>query len=90
MDTAQYPLAEKYFKQFLSLVDAHPEQERDPTPALINLAQLALERKDEPAAQEWLAKVDSYDGKNEAWLSVQIRRAQLYAKPEKSNRHWIF
>jgi tetratricopeptide (TPR) repeat protein len=77
MDANQYKLAEKYFLSYLAGLEANPSEERDPTSALINLAQIALEAKNNQAAMDWLAKVDSYDGKNTAWLSVQIRRAQL-------------
>ena len=77
MDANQYKLAENYFLSYLAGLEANPNEERDPTSALINLAQIALESKNNQAAMDWLAKVDSYGGKNTAWLSVQIRRAQL-------------
>ena len=77
MDANQYKLAEKYFLSYLAGLEANPSEERDPTSTLINLAQIALEAKNNQAALDWLAKVDSYDGKNTAWLNVQIRRAQL-------------
>ena len=80
MDSGQFKLAEKYFLSFLTTLEAHPEEERDPTATLINLAQIALERQDTAAAMDWLAKVESYDGKNAVWMSVQVRRAQLMAK----------
>jgi tetratricopeptide (TPR) repeat protein len=85
MDSGQFKVAEKYFLNYLNALETQPEQERDPTPALINLAQIALERKDNKAAMNWLAKVDSYDGRNAAWLNVQLRRAQLIAKDGKLN-----
>ena len=77
MEANQYKLAEKYFLSYLAGLEANPSEERDPTSALINLAQIALEFKNNQAALDWLAKVDSYDGKNTVWLNVQIRRAQL-------------
>ena len=77
MEAHQYKQAEKYFLAYLASLEANPREERDPTSALINLAQIALELKNNQLAMEWLAKVDSYDGKNTAWLNVQIRRAQL-------------
>lgn len=77
MDANQYKLAEKYFLSYLAVLEANPNEERDPTSALVNLAQIALEFKNNQAAMDWLAKVDSYDGKNTVWLNVQIRRAQL-------------
>lgn len=79
METHQYKIAEKYFLAYLSILEENPAEERDPTAALVNLAQIALEQKNTPAAMEWLAKVESYDGKNPVWLNVQIRRAQLLA-----------
>ncbi len=83
MDSGQFKLAEKYFLSYLAILEAHPEEERDPTPSLVNLAQLALERKDNAAALNWLSKVDSYEGKNAAWLNIQFRRAQIMAKDGK-------
>ncbi|CAN5856553.1 tetratricopeptide repeat protein [soil metagenome] len=85
MDGGHFKLAEKYFLSYMAALEASPAEERDPTPALVNLAQIALERKDNQAAMNWLAKVESYDGKNAAWLTVQIRRAQLIAKEGKLN-----
>ncbi|MDO9191506.1 MAG: tetratricopeptide repeat protein, partial [Undibacterium sp.] len=79
METHQYKIAEKYFLAYLSILEENPAEERDPTAALVNLAQIALEQKNTPAAMGWLAKVESYDGKNPVWLNVQIRRAQLLA-----------
>lgn len=83
MDAHQYKLAENYFLSYLAGVEANPIEERDPTSALVNLAQIALEFKNSQAAMDWLAKVDSYDGKNTVWLNVQIRRAQLLAMEDK-------
>ncbi|MFZ6750493.1 tetratricopeptide repeat protein [Undibacterium sp. Ren11W] len=83
MDSGQFKLAEKYFLSYLAILEAHPEEERDPTPSLVNLAQIALERKDNAAALSWLSKVDSYEGKNAAWLNIQFRRAQIMAKDGK-------
>jgi tetratricopeptide (TPR) repeat protein len=77
MDANQYKLAEKYFLSYLKILEANPSEEKDPTSAFVNLAQIALESKNNQAASDWLAKVDSYDGKNTVWLNVQIRRAQL-------------
>ena len=79
MESRQFAVAEKYFLSFLARLEATPAEERDPTSALINLAQIALEKKDTQAAMGWLAKVESYEGKNPLWISVQIRRSQLLA-----------
>lgn len=83
MEKRQPAQAERYFKQFLNTLEAKPGEERDPTSALINLAQIAIERKDYKSAQGWLAKVESYDGRNAAWFNVQLRRASLLAKDGK-------
>lgn len=79
MEMKQYKTAEKYFLDYLAVLEENPAEERDPSAALVNLAQIALEQKNTPAAMGWLAKVESYDGKNPVWLNVQIRRAQLLA-----------
>ncbi|MDE2429574.1 MAG: tetratricopeptide repeat protein [Burkholderiales bacterium] len=83
MERHQPEVAEKYFKDFLKVGEARPGQERDTTPTLINLSRIAVERKDYKAAQEWLAKIDSYDGRNPSWFKVQLRRANLIAKEGK-------
>lgn len=68
--------AEKYLGSYLDLMAAEPDEERDPTQALLLMSQLAEERKDTAAALKWLAQVDP----GEAWLGAQIRRAQLLAQ----------
>ncbi|MES2105541.1 MAG: tetratricopeptide repeat protein [Pseudomonadota bacterium] len=83
MESKHTKLAEKYFNDYLGVLEANPAEERDPTPALINLAQIASDRKDDKAALDWLSKVESYDGRNAAYLNVQIRRAQIIAKSGK-------
>jgi Flp pilus assembly protein TadD len=68
--------AEKYLGRYLDLLAAQPDEERDPSQALLLMSQLAEERKDTEAALKWLAQVDP----GEAWLGAQIRRAQLLAQ----------
>jgi tetratricopeptide (TPR) repeat protein len=68
--------AEKYLGKYLELLAAQPDEERDPTQALMLMSQLAEERKDTDAALKWLAQIDP----GEAWLGAQIRRAQLLAQ----------
>ena len=75
--------AERYFLQYLKAQEDKTGEERDPTTALVNLSRIAAERKDYKAAQEWLAQVESYDGRNPAWFNVQVRRSFLYAKEGK-------
>ena len=70
--------AEGYFTRFVEVMDKTPDEERDPTKALLILSQLAEERGDIKAATDWLDRLDSEDPKVQ--LSVALRRAQLLAK----------
>ena len=70
--------AEGYFTRFVDVMDKSPDEERDPTKALLILSQLAEERGDLKAATDWLDRMDSEDPKVQ--LSVALRRAQLLAK----------
>lgn len=68
--------AERYLVTYLKELAEHPDAERDPTQALLILAQIAEDRKDIEAALKWLAQVESGD----AYLGAQIKRVQLIAK----------
>lgn len=68
--------AEKYLGKYLSLLASQPDEERDPSRALLLMAELAEERNDIDASLKWLSQIDP----GEAWLGAQIRRAQLLAK----------
>jgi tetratricopeptide (TPR) repeat protein len=70
--------AEGYFTRFVDVTDKTPDQENDPTKALLILSQLAEERGDIKAATDWLDRMDNDDPKIQ--LSVALRRAQLLAK----------
>lgn len=70
--------AEGYFTRFVDLVGNDPDEERDPTRALLILSQLAEERGDLDAALAWLDKVQT--GEPQAQLSASLRRAQLLGK----------
>ena len=70
--------AEGYFTRFVDATDKTPDEEHDPTKALLILSQLAEERGDIKAATDWLDRMDSDDPKIQ--LSVALRRAQLLAK----------
>lgn len=80
MERNQSQKAEAYFLQYLQALEGKSGEERDPTTALVNLSRIAADRKDYKAAQDWLAQVESYDGRNPAWFNVQIRRTFLLAK----------
>ncbi|WP_027867209.1 tetratricopeptide repeat protein [Massilia alkalitolerans] len=71
--------AEGYFTRFVEVLGRNPEDERDPTRALLILAQIAEERGDVPGALAWLDKVPA--GTDPQLLfSAQLRRAQLMAR----------
>jgi tetratricopeptide (TPR) repeat protein len=71
--------AENYFTRFVEVLKRNPEDERDPTRALLILSQIAEDRKDYAGATAWLDKVPA--GTEPALLfSAQLRRAQLLAK----------
>lgn len=70
--------AEQYFSRFVDLMEKAPEDERDPTKAVMILSQIAEERGDYKAAADWLDRLDSEDPKIQ--FGTQLRRAQLTAK----------
>ncbi|KQQ86630.1 tetratricopeptide repeat protein [Massilia sp. Leaf139] len=70
--------AERYFTRFVDVLGRNPEDERDPSKALLILSQLAEERGDIPAAVGWLDKLP--EGDEKAAFGAQLRRAQLLGK----------
>ena len=68
--------AEKYLTTYLNVLSANPDEERDPTQALLLLAQIAEERNDSDAALKWLSQIEP----GEAYLGAQFKRAQVIAK----------
>ncbi|NEX64338.1 tetratricopeptide repeat protein [Noviherbaspirillum galbum] len=70
------PAAEKYLTTYLKTLQANPDEERDPSQALLLLAQLAEERKDTEAVLKWLAQIEP----GEAYIGAQVKRAQVIAK----------
>lgn len=72
------PGAEQYLTRFVEQMDKAPDEERDPSKALLILSQLAEERGDLKAALQWLDKVPDDDAK--VVFGTQLRRATLQAK----------
>jgi tetratricopeptide (TPR) repeat protein len=70
--------AEDYLGRFIEVLDASPDDERDPSRVLLMLSQLAEQRGDASAAREWLDKVDSEDPATR--FGVQVKRAQLVGR----------
>lgn len=75
MELGQTNEAESYFDTFLK----RATEDDDSSPVYVNLAQIALQRKDKKTADQWLAKVERKEGKNPAWFAIQMRRALLIA-----------
>lgn len=73
------PGAERYFTRFVEVLGRNPEDERDPSRALLILSQLAEERGDLDGALQWLDKVP--EGTDpQTRFNAQLRRAHLVGK----------
>ena len=70
--------AEKYFSRFIAELEAHPNDERDPSKALMILSQIAEQRGDLDAAYNWLDKVDNSDEK--IYIAARMKMAALTAR----------
>jgi Flp pilus assembly protein TadD len=70
------PAAEKHLTSYLNVLAANPDDERDPSQALLLLAQIAEDRKDTDGALKWLSQIEP----GENYLSAQVKRAQIIAK----------
>ncbi|HYD93759.1 MAG TPA: tetratricopeptide repeat protein [Noviherbaspirillum sp.] len=76
VQTNDLKAAERYLTTYLDVLAAKPDEERDPSQALLLLAQIAEERKDNEAVLKWLSQIEP----GEAYLNAQIKRAQVIAK----------
>ncbi|WP_199724721.1 tetratricopeptide repeat protein [Noviherbaspirillum saxi] len=72
----ELPAAEKHLTTYLNVLAANPDEERDPSQALLLLAQIAEERKDGEAVLKWLSQIEP----GENYLNAQVKRAQVIAK----------
>lgn len=78
MQAADTAAAEGYFKHFVEVLEKDGGEDRDPTKALLILAQIAEEKGDLAAAQGWLDRVDN--GEPRMMLTVRLKRAHLAAR----------
>jgi tetratricopeptide (TPR) repeat protein len=78
MQTNDNKTAEQYFTRFVEVMEKAPDEERDPSKAVLILSQLAEDRGDIPAALAWLDRLDTPDPKIQ--FGAELRRAQLTAK----------
>ncbi|NMM25978.1 MAG: tetratricopeptide repeat protein [Glaciimonas sp.] len=72
--------AEKYLSSYIAALENRPHEQRDPTQALLILAQIAEDRNDSTGALRWLEKIAPGELQNPAYFSALLKRAQLIAK----------
>lgn len=70
--------AEQYFSRFVDLSEKTPDEEHDPSKAILILSQMAEEHGDIKGALGWLDRLETDDPKMA--FGVELRRAQLTAK----------
>ncbi|UTY56687.1 tetratricopeptide repeat protein [Massilia sp. erpn] len=78
MQANEIPVAEEYFKRFVAVLESSEGEERDPSKALLILAQIAEERGDFDAAIGWLDRVEGNDPR--VYLTARLKRAHLAAR----------
>ncbi|USX27508.1 tetratricopeptide repeat protein [Oxalobacteraceae bacterium OTU3CINTB1] len=78
MQTNDLPEAEKYFTRFITVLDDHPDDERDPGKVLMILSQIAEQRGDVDGAIKWLEKIEGDDPK--LYLAARMKMATLTAR----------
>ncbi|MFC5429547.1 tetratricopeptide repeat protein [Paraburkholderia denitrificans] len=76
----KFESAQKYLTQYVQLAEKTPNA--DPGQGYIYLAQLAVEQKDDAAAQKWLDRISTT---SQQYVQGQIARAQLLDKEGKTD-----
>jgi len=69
--------AEAYLKHYVQVLENQPDPERDPSKALMLLAQIAEENGDFDGALAWLDKIDGDDARTN--LAARLKRAHVTA-----------
>ena len=75
--TDQLKDAENYLKRYLQVLAAQPEDDRDPSQAILLLSRIAEERNDLDGALRYL---DQAEPGTDGYINIQVRRAQLLAR----------
>lgn len=75
--TDQLKDAENYLKRYLQVLAAQPEDDRDPSQAILLLSRIAEERQDYDGALRYL---DQAEQGSDGYVNIQVRRAQLLAR----------
>jgi Flp pilus assembly protein TadD len=78
MQANDVPRAETYFKRYVEVLEKSSEGERDPSKALLILAQIAEERRDYDGALALLDRIDSEDAR--LYFTARVKRAHLTAR----------
>ena len=78
MQSGDMARAEDYFKRYVAVLEKSPDGERDPSKALLILAQIAEERRDLDGALALIDRVDSDDAR--LWFTARVKRAHLTAR----------
>ena len=74
-----YETAQKYLTEYLDTATKLNKENRDSVQVLFLLSQIAEEQHHYDKALEWLGRIDQ-DEEDEVSLSVDIKKAQIYAK----------
>lgn len=72
--------AERYLSAYVDVLKTKPGEQRDPTQALLILAQIAEQHKDSDAALRWLEKIEPAESQNAAYFTALLKRAQITAR----------
>ncbi len=72
--------AERYLSAYVEVLKAKPGEQRDPAQALLILAQIAEEQKNNGAALRWLEKIEPAETQNAAYFTALLKRAQITAR----------
>ncbi|WP_432239845.1 tetratricopeptide repeat protein [Herbaspirillum robiniae] len=75
--TDQLKDAENYLQRYLQVLASQPEDDRDPSQAILLLSRIAEERKDYDGALRYL---DQAEPGSDGYVNIQVRRAQLLAR----------
>ncbi|UGQ46785.1 tetratricopeptide repeat protein [Massilia endophytica] len=78
MQASDIPRAESYFKRYVEVLEKSSEGDRDPSKALLILAQIAEERRDYDGALALLDRIDSEDAR--LYFTARVKRAHITAR----------
>lgn len=74
-----YVMAQKYLTEYLDVASKEDKANKDSVQVLFLLSQIAEEKQDYDKALDWLSRIEQ-DEEDEVSLTVEIKKAQIYAK----------